>query len=142
MLKTIINHFYSHDNWKKCMRPRWFVYWTLSEFQFNVYIKTSSAVPQSWSHHLNLDKVYYLVFLSLFISLISLVLSISVEVFWKWMKGDLGSSTVIYSINIPNRPSKESKKSANQNKKIYEKWFWISTDLYIADNIDLGKWKF
>jgi hypothetical protein len=39
------------------MRPRWFVYWTLSEFQFNVYIKTSSAVPESSTHHLNMNKV-------------------------------------------------------------------------------------
>ena len=52
------------------------MYWTLSEFQFNVYIKkTSFAVPESCTHHLNMNKVYYLFFLSLFISLLSLYIT-------------------------------------------------------------------
>ena len=71
------------------MRPRWIVYWTLSQFQFNVYLKTSSAVPgiifaEQWSkrqkistllkvlHSTHRLKVYYLVFLSFYVISLSI----------------------------------------------------------------------
>ena len=70
----IINHFYSHDNWKKCMRDNLCTGHCLSFSSMFTY-KTSSAVPESCTHHLNMNKLYYRVFLSLFISLLSLVTS-------------------------------------------------------------------
>ena len=53
-------------------------------FQCNVYIKTSSAVPESCTQHLNMNKVYYL-FVSFFLSLISLAscIWINISIFQK-----------------------------------------------------------